>query len=611
MKKKMVWLLVSCLMVAALLLASCGPAAEEEDVVTPGEEEEVVPVEEEEVVTEEKEMVSVTFTKLDGTVIEKSLEKPEYGGVFVRAMSSDVQGFDEAYTGWGQAVCSTLHITNEELLTGDYTKGGAGTSEASWLANEFFDRLSVGCLAESWEIPDDETVIYHIRQGIHWHDKPPVNGRELTADDVVFSVNRLFATPGSYAYGVYEPDVRDAISITAPDKWTVVQKWLPGYCMESLRILAEYTTIMAPEVVEEYGDMKDWRNSIGTGPFMLVDYVNMSTATFDRNPNYWRKHPIFGDQMPYVDGVKWLIIPDASTRLSALRTGKLDIHGVSWEDIEALTETNPELVMAKNPPTLSNLIFMRTDKPELPFSDQRVRQALQLGLDNEAIVDAYYGGNALLVVHPIAPLLEFEKDMYIPLEELPEVVQELYGYNPEKAKQLLAEAGYPDGFTTEIICTAGYSDILSIVKADWEKIGVILNLEVRDSAVYNSIGYRRNHKEMIVSTGVDSTPRTWNNFAPDNLGNKSMIDDPRVNEAIEYWLVHSMEWDNITQVAREIYPYILEQAWTVPLPTQYSFVFWWPWIKGYYGESSYGFYNHYNYINYLWIDQDLKKEMGY
>ena len=609
MKKRIVWLSLSCLMVAALVLASCGPAAEEEDVVTPGEEGVVVPTEEE-VAAEEKEMVKATFTKLDGTVVEKSLEKPKYGGMHIVAMSSDVQGFDEGYTGWGQAVCTTLHITNEELLTGDWTKGPIGTSEASWLANEFFDRLSVGCLAESWEIPDDQTVIYHIRQGVHWHDKPPVNGRELTADDVVFSLTRLFQIPGSYSYGVYAPEVRDAVSITAPDKWTVVQEWLPGYAMEALRGAGEYTTIMAPEVAEEYGDFKDWRNSIGTGPFMLVDYINMSSATFVRNPGYWRRHPIYGDQMPYLDGVKWLIIPDASTRISALRTGKIDFLGLGWEDAEDVMRTNPELLWVKNPPTGSSLIFMRTDKPELPFSDQRVRHALQLGLDNQAIVDEYYGGNAELVVHPIAPLPEF-KDMYAPLEELPEVVQELYGYNPEKAKQLLAEAGYPDGFETSIYCTAGYADILSIVKANWEEIGVILNLEVRDTPVYNSIGYRRAHEEMIVSTGVDSTPRTWNNFAPDNLGNKSMIDDPVVNEAIDYWLEHSMEWDNIAQKARETYPYILEQAWTVPLPTGYSFYFWWPWFKDYHGEGSVGFYNHYALAQYCWLDEDLKKEMGY
>ena len=610
MKKRIVWLLVSCLMVAALLLASCGPAEEEEEVIVTPEEEEVVPEEEEEVVTEEKEMVNVTLKKLDGTVVEKRLEKPRYGGTYVTALSSDILGFDEPYNSWGSAVCLTLQLTNEELLCGDYTRAAAGTGEASWRANEFFDHLSVGCLAESWEVVDDSTVIYHLREGIRWHDKPPVNGRELVADDVVFSFERFVNTPGSYGYGVYPPDVKAACKVTAPDKYTVVNEWLPGYAFESLRRLGEYLSIMPPEMVELHGDMTDWRNSCGTGPYIMTDYVDQSAATFVRNPNYWRKHPIFGDQMPYLDGVKFLIIPDASTRISALRTAKINFLPLGWEDAGDVIKTTPELNVARLSPTGSSLLFMRTDKPELPFDDIRVRYALNLGLDNQAIVDDYYDGNAVLVVHPIAPLPEFEC-MYTPLEELPETVQELYGHNPEKAKQLLAEAGYPEGFETSIICTSTAVDILSIVKANWEEIGVILNLEVKEAAVASSIGARRSHKEMIIGTGVDSTPRTWNNFGPDNMGNKSMINDDVVNAAIEEWREKQSDWDELCQIGKETYSYILEQAWTVPLPAGYSYFLWWPWYKGYNGELSIGFYNYYHSTHYCWMDLELKKEMGH
>jgi len=596
-------------MVAALLLASCGPAAEEEEeeVVTP--EEEVV-TEEEVVVAEEKEMVKVTFTKLDGTPVEKSLEKPKYGGVHIVALGSDIQGFDEVYSGWGSAACITLQLTNDELITGDFTKSAAGTGEASWVANEFFEHLSVGLVAESWEVPDDETVIFHIRKGIHWHDKPPVNGRELTADDVVFSWDRFLNNPNSFGYGLYTPEVREANEVYAPDKWTVVSKWLPGYARETLRHVGDYCSIMAPEVAEEYGDFKDWKNSIGTGPYMLTDFVPMSSATLVRNPNYWRKHPLYGDQMPYLDGVEFLVIPDVSTQISALRTGKIDFLILGWENARDVLETSPWLEYRKHPPVFSSLIFMRTDKPELPFYDKRVRQALALGVNNQEIKDDYYEGNAELVVHPISPLPEF-KDMYTPLEELPEAVQELYGYNPEKAKQLLAEAGYPDGFTTEIICTAASADLLSLIKAYWEKIGVTLNLEVKEGAVYSSIGFRRTHKEMIISTGVDSTPSSWVNFAPGDTGNKSMIDDPRVNQAIDEWQEHTSDWDKLCQIAKETYPYILEQCWTIPLPTGHSFFFWTPWFKDYNGEYSVGYYNFYAGTIYSWMDEDLKKEMGY
>jgi len=163
MKKRIVWLMMSCLMVAALLLASCGPAAVEEEVVTPGEEE-VAPSEEEVVVTEEKEMVRDSLGRL--------VEKPRYGGTFILGLSGDIMAFDEAFIGWGQAVCYSVHLTNEELVTGDWTKGPVGTGEAGWLVDEFFGHLSVPLLAESWEIPDDETVVFHLRKGVHYAINP-------------------------------------------------------------------------------------------------------------------------------------------------------------------------------------------------------------------------------------------------------------------------------------------------------------------------------------------------------------------------------------------------------------------------------------------------------
>ena len=131
MTKRIVWLLLSCFMVATLL-ASCGPAEEEEEEVTPGEEEEeVAPPEEEEIVTPGKEMVKVTLKKLDGTTVELQKEKPKYGGERTMVLSSDIRGFDEAYVFNYQ--CTANNLTHEELLTGDWARGPAGTGEAGWL----------------------------------------------------------------------------------------------------------------------------------------------------------------------------------------------------------------------------------------------------------------------------------------------------------------------------------------------------------------------------------------------------------------------------------------------------------------------------------------------
>ena len=612
MKKRIVWLLVSCLMVAALLLASCGPAAEEEEVVIPEEEEEEVV--EEEVVAEEKEMVKVTLEKLDGTVVEKWLEKPKYGGVGVSSLSADVLGFDESYTAPYQTW--TMNFTNECLVEGDWSRGPAGTSEASWRqAGLNLLSLSTGRVAESWEVPDDETIIYHIRKGTRFHDKPPVNGREVNADDVVFSLKRQFEDTSAYCYSTYTAAGNAPTSITAPDKWTVVVKVPPENLGALLIVTSGYISIVAPEMLEAWGgDMKDWEASCGTGPFMLVDYVKDSTMTFERNPDYWMKDPLFPENsLPYRDGHKILVLPDASTRIAAMRTGKLDSLGLNWEDWEDIMETNPMLNWTSYLGSTSFVIYMRLDKPELPFGDIRIRRALNMAIDRQAIKEDYYGGNAEIFHYPIVPVLDF-MDMYTPLEELPESVRERYEYQPDKAKQLLAEAGYPDGFKTSVICssTASAVDLLSIVQDNWAKIGVELELQPKDIPVWSSTVLGKRHKEMCYFYTGTSAPFKMNDFKPKNPQNNSMVDDQLcIDTYAEVCLYYPVQETKAREILKEISQYIAEQAWVVDLPLSYSYVVWWPWVKGFQGESSVGYYAAGNQVSFIWLDQELKKEMGY
>jgi len=611
MKKKSVWLVLSCLMVAALLLASCGPAEEEEEeeVVTPAEEEVVT---EEEVVEEEGEMVKLVLEKLDGTVIEKLVEKPKYGGRLTLALGEDVRGFDSAYEGhW---MTHTLNLTNEGMTRGDWARGPAGTGEASWLihgTNFIGIGLEVGTTAESWEMPDEETIIYHIRQGVHFHDKPPVNGREMNADDVVFSMKRVYEIPGSYL-GITYPEGDRPWSITAPDKWTVVLKCPPHNIGPLLHSTSGNIPILPPEMVEKWGDVQDWRTSCGTGPFELVDYVPMSSVTFERFPNYWGTDPLHPENhLPYLDDMKWLVIPDNSTRISALRTGKIDRAGVGWEDAGDLMKTNPDLKYIRHLSTISWNLHMRIDKPELPFADIRVRRALAMAINNKEIKDYLYEGNAEVLTHPAMPVTEF-MDMYVPLEELPESTREMYEYHPDKAKQLLVEAGYPDGFKTKVLCPAGSADTLSLVKDYWEEIGVELELQVREVPVWYSMGYRRQYDEIIFHYQPNDNVFKFGAFRPGNPLNLSFIDDQRCIETYQK-VTENIGWDDakVRQILREIYPYVLDQCWSIQLPTSYGYVMWWPWVKAYHGESSVGYFHDYNYPIWIWIDQELRKEMGY
>lgn len=587
MKKQIVWLIVGCLMVAALTLGSCAPAAEEP------------------VLTPEEEKVKVTLTKRDGTKVEKMVEKPKYGGVFTPAFHERVVGFDDAVSvPW--KLWTTRPVT-EKLVMGDWARGPAGTGEGSLLIRgQWFPEISTGSLAESWELRQPDTIIYKIRKGVHWQDKEPVNGRELDANDVAFTINRIFTTPTSFLCTSYADRFGSA---EATDRWTVVVK-VKGILGIMYYRISNCMQIVAPEVIEKYGAMKTYDQVVGTGAFWIADHVPGSYLTLERNPNYWKKDPLFPEnQLPYLDGVKWLIILDASTRIAALRTGRVDwVQTVGWEDAETLMKTNPELKWNKwLQAAHQNVLFLRTDVK--PFDDIRVRRALAMAFNMQAVKDEFYGGNAELLSCPVAPYAEF-MDVFIPLEEYPEIVQKCYGYHPEEAKKLLAEAGYPEGFKTSILCHPGQADLLSIVKDDWAKIGVDLELDVKEFSVYMSTKTAHGYKAMVIADQGTVNPYVmhyWDAGAPENY---SIVDDPTVNAATEIiWENQNINMPKLKEAYRGVIPYIHEQCWQIETPSPYLWTMWQPWVKGYHGETAVGVHGYYLFTPYIWYDQELKEQM--
>jgi peptide/nickel transport system substrate-binding protein len=601
MKRKIGWLMLSGLVILALVLASCGPAVEEEA------------LEEEAVVEEEAETVTLTFEKDDGTTMQKVVEKPQYGGTFVLHRDTATLGFDDCFT--ADYGCTSTHLTNEALLKGDRSKYRGGTAEANPYVSAVLQwGYEVSNLATGWESPDPDTVILNIRPGVHFHDKPPTNGREMTAEDVAYCIERQFTIPESYmtaSYGGW------FVSAEATDKYTVVVKGnddpkhgtalVVEYIVEMMRMFPK-------DAIEEFGDLRDWKNSIGTGPYILTDYVSGSSASYVRNPNYWANDPWFPEnQLPYVDGVEVLIILDRATYLAGLRTGKVDrVLGITYEDAVSLTETNPEWNYAKalqySPP---GGITFRMDKPELPTSDLQVRRALMIAVNNESIAEDIYMGDAEMHAWPAAP--EYG-DVYTPFEELPEAIKEQYGYDPDKARQLLADAGYPDGFKCTVICIPQDEDILSMVQYYWAEIDVEVELDVKERAVRTSIARSFEHPDMI-TYHIGSLGAIYKNFEHKCEGalNQSVLCDDYLEERFTgIWA-----WDNmgnaevINQLAREMTLRRLELANAFMPPRPYEYTFWTPWTKGYWGTKCMGMHNNYLWSHYLWIDEELKEEMGY
>ena len=261
-----------------------------------------------------------------------------------------------------------------------------------------------GQLAESWETPDATTIIFHIRKGVRWHNKAPMNARALTAKDVEYNFHRLLGLGSGFTEPT--PNAGDFVSlpwdsVTAPDDGTVVFK-LKQLNIDALpKLLSHWVTgILPPEVIKQHGDVKNWRNLVGTGPFEMTRWVEGSTMTFTKNPDYWghdEKYP--ENRLPYVDEVIVRIIPEEAAIIASLRSGKIDYTGpyeqgaiVSGDQLESLRKTNPELVMFQWYLRSETSLGLNLRKP--PFDDIRVRRAMQMALDLETINNTYYQGTA-------------------------------------------------------------------------------------------------------------------------------------------------------------------------------------------------------------------------
>lgn len=595
MKRKMVWLILTVLVVTALVLTSCGPAAvEEEGKRVTGK------VVEKEAPKEEK-----------GEEVTPTVEGPQYGGTttFILEDPQSVEKLDPFI----HPIQATTALTYDLLAMGDYSRGPAGTNEFTFEANTVPQDYWIGCLAESWEVPDLQTLIMHIRKGVRFQNVPPVNGRELTAEDVVYTIERGFSDPRfSYYFKPGTPEDKKP-KVSNPDKWTVRLDWhepligLPG----SMTILC----IVPHEVADLYENFNDPKHQVGTGPFIVVDAVSGSSVTWRRNPDYWMYDPFRpANRLPYVDAAVGLIIPDESTQLAALRTHKVDRLFVPWDQAETMKKTNPELLSARAVTPSSSVIFMRTDLE--PFNDKRVRQALALAIDQPAIAKDYYLGDAYVCTWPIQPgPLE-----YTPLEEMPDECRELYEYHPDKAKTLLAEAGYPNGFKVELTTYAHprFTDVAAILKEQLAKVGVDIEIRPLEMGAYWSAVFGKSYPAMTHVQWANSGAAAAFGWAhggkpggQTSIYNYSKVVDDYV---AELWKTYNVteDPDERTRMLKEENLREIELCWEIPLPAPATYIFWAPWLKGYHGELTFMQWRAAgtNFVyRYVWIDRDLKYEI--
>ena len=411
-------------------------------------------------------------------------------------------------------------------------------------------------------------------------------------------------------------------SVEAPDKRTLVIKLSqpnPGALKQLLDCCHMY--IYPPEVIEEHGSVTDWRNLSGSGPFMMTDLTEDTSVTFEKNPNYWRNDEKFPqNRLPYVDKVVAVMMVEDATRLAALRAGRIDYMGKlgpnshisSLETVANLKKTNPEIRIWPYSFRSLNSFAMNVNKP--PFNDVRVRQAMQMALDLETIHNSYHQGNGDWI--PMGMIGPAWKGYNNPFETWPDKVKNTYSYDPEGAKKLLVEAGYPNGFKTTLNTDQAQYDTgyRELVAGYWSKIGVEVEIIGQDTAQINNLVRERNAEGLIdfVGIGADygALGTVFLGASHEGSYNPGGIHDPTFETMLAAALGATDEEEQ-KRLAKEADMYAIKQQWFIWGPRTPNIQLSQPWLVGYNGEIGLGSCSWQIPFARLWIDQELKEEMGY
>jgi peptide/nickel transport system substrate-binding protein len=511
-----------------------------------------------------------------------------------------------------------MQFTSNELIGGDWTKGPQGTGDTDWALGWLGDMKVIAPELCDWELPDDTTIIWKLKKGVKFQNKAPAFGREMTADDLIWNFEYQFNNEGTWQnmeYPVGNP--LRPVSWKALDRYTVEVKFQSADA-QSLMLpeMGDNMYFSPPEVWTSGGDMNDWKKAIGSGPWILTDYVSGSYVTYTKNPDYFESDPIYASaglnyRWPYLDNFKQLIIVDTSSRIAALRTAKIDfLREVDRDDAAILRSQIPSLKYKQG--FVMAPMIAAGKLSQAPFNDIRVRRAMNMAVNKQEIVDKFYEGEAALVGYHYPPGKSWEK-VYTPFDELPKDVQDLFKYDPARAKQLLAEAGYPDGFKTKITCTSDAVDELSIVKADLAKVNIDMELNVLEGGAWYGVWSSHQYDGMLYAPGLGSWEgveilMTRKGMFP----NFAEIDDPYFDELKERIARYVLkDPDKMLQAKKEANVYELSLAWGIFMPAKYQYILWWPWLENYEGVNWTGGAGTWDWTKAIWLNQDLKKSMGY
>jgi peptide/nickel transport system substrate-binding protein len=438
-------------------------------------------------------------------------QAPKRGGVLRVAEQSDPVGFDTL--GKKKAPVYTqlaLAYTHNRLLK--YDPSGEVVND----------------LAVSWNQPNPTTYVVTLRKGVHFHNKPPVNGRELTSEDIKFTFERMSKSPEARLF----PTLK---AVTTPDKYTVRFELSAPFSSFVANLAATTMYIYAKEAgkptPDGAGDYTSVDTVIGTGPFMLEEYREKQRLVFKRNPDY------FETGKPYLDGVELYIIADNAGQIAAMRTGKLDlIPAGRGEGLPHFLV--PEARSIPGAKVMPHRLFQSSENlvgrmDQKPWNDVRVRRAVSMSIDRAGLAKAMFTEGAELFSGPIPVTSKY----FIPLDKLGESTA-WYRYDVTAARKLLADAGYPNGLPVRLTTTTGYGPTYTsrteLLKSMLAKLGIEASITTQEYPVWISSTYKGNFEGMVhIPAWTLGDEDEWlATYTPGDTRNQLHVDDPKLTELV-------------------------------------------------------------------------------
>jgi peptide/nickel transport system substrate-binding protein len=418
-----------------------------------------------------------------------------------------------------------------------------------------------------------------LRPGVRWEARPPVNGRELVAADVKYTIERaLKKSPYANLLGPVE-------KVEAPDKHTVRVHLADAFAPFLHNLAEPWNAVLPPEVEDKMGDFKAAESLIGCGPFVLERYEPGVKAVFARNPTYYEKG------LPYLDKVEWLFIKDRSTQLSLFRAGQVDIPfydgRIPRSDVDSFKKSNPGYPVVFWDWLAVRTLAMRTDKP--PFNDVRVRRALSLAVDRKKWVAQYLEGQGYADHGPVPSSM---REWKLPAKDLGEGARYLE-HDPALARKLLAEAGFAGGLKVKCTNWPGYGpefvEDLELLAFNLKQVGVELQIINEEYGQYIRGSFLGKFDEASwgpssIFTEVDGY--LYNFFRSGQPNNRSHVADTQLDVMLEAQRRYTSK-SSRKKIIDDIQRHTATQVYYVYTPYPKNVSSWTPRLKNYGSKNSF------------------------